>query len=175
MSRATFLLRAFEPGDVAAFDAPAGLDLSFVEQCAKADGGRAWTALHGATVVALGGLCPITPAWAWCGLVPAAHTPLDAWKGGLPALRAVLNEAHAHGVRRIDTMVLAGFAAGESLVEWLGFQFAGDHTGWDGAGAKCFLWSRCSPRRQETPDEQAARRRYAAIARDAWTPARGAA
>jgi RimJ/RimL family protein N-acetyltransferase len=105
----------------------------------------------GGELVALGGVCALTPAdglafiWRRDGLSPFI------WRHVLPALRAGLWSAHERGVRRISAIVAAMHAAAIRLIKALGFAFAGLETGFAGTTEPMLRYVRAWPAFPQSP------------------------
>ena len=155
--RPTFELLQFEPVHLERHGHELAGDGDFMlaghERCPD----LAFTAFYDGRMAGMACFTPVGDAWAYVGLAPARGVSLEAWGRGLPAMRTAIWKAHTQGIRRIDTMVLASFAPGHRLVSRLGFQFRGDHTGWDGTPTAHLLYSHISPRLSETERQRAAR------------------
>lgn len=159
MTRAAFTLAPFTPDHIERYGAQLLADgASFMLNGHKLAPQFAYTAFYGARCAGMGCLTPVGEGWGFCGIVPAKDMPLDMWRAALPRLHELLWKVHTEGgVRRLDTIVLAGFVRGHRLVARLGFQFRGDHTGWDGTAVAHLLYSHNSPRLRESPAETEAR------------------
>lgn len=88
---------------------------------ALAEAGPAFTGVHRGAVVGCAGLSELSPgrAYAWALLSDCRAVPFRA------VHRAVVDVLNASPVRRIETAVDSGFAAGERWARLLGF-------GWEG-------------------------------------------
>jgi hypothetical protein len=158
MTRPLFELVKFAPGHVDRYGDELVGDSAFMLQGHQLAPEFAWTAFYGERCAGMGCLTRVGEAWGFCGIVPAKNMPLDMWRAALPALHRLMWQVHTEGgVRRLDTVVLAAFPQGHRLVTRLGFQFRGDHTGWDGTSVAHMLYSHISPRLRETEAERDAR------------------
>lgn len=130
----------------------------------------AFTGFYDGRMAGMACFTPVGEGWAYVGVAPARGLPRDVWGRALPAMREAIWKAHTAGLRRIDTMVLATFRQGHQLVARLGFQFRGDHTGWDGGATPYLLYSHISPRLSETARQRAARQAWHRVLLDRHAP-----
>lgn len=160
MTRPDFDLMAFEPDHLERHGHELRDNGAFMLAGHERRPDLAWTALYDGRMAGMACFTPVGEHWAYVGVSPARGVPLEAWGRGLPAMRKAIWRAHVEGFRRLDTMVLGSFVEGHRLVARLGFQFRGDHTGWDGTATAYLLYSHNSPRLVETEAERAARQSW---------------